>query len=288
MSPSLAIIGLGLIGSSLARAVRGQYREIVGLDRSPEVLSKAVASGVIDRIGDPSSMDADMTVFCVPVGAMQPVMKQCREAGWPGPGQLATDVGSIKQQVLDDVHAVFGQVDWFVPGHPLAGSEQHGLCAGRADMFRDQLVLLTPPPWVATDVLDRVKALWRNAGARLEVMPVERHDRLLAQTSHLPHLLAYALVDTLVRGPDGDEVLRYAAGGFRDFTRIAASDPQLWRDIFLSNQEALLASLDQFENRLRLFRRLLQEPDLEALLKHMETAQAARRRFVERQDAGLK
>lgn len=290
MAPSLAIVGVGLIGSSLARALRANawQGEIIGIDRDESALQEAQRLGIIDRRGDLSCIDADLLLLSVPVADMRSVLEAARESGWPGPGQFATDTGSVKKQVLDDVRALFKKTDWFVPGHPIAGSEEHGVAAGRADLFQGQLVLLTPPAGVVQKALALVTDIWQSAGAKVEQMSALEHDRLLAQTSHLPHLLAYALVDTLASGADGDRVFDYAAGGFRDFTRIAASDPLMWQKIFQSNRQPLLQSLAELEEKLRLFRRLLENNDGHSLLGHLEAAREARRQFVSRQKQGAK
>lgn len=268
VAASLALVGLGLMGSSLARALRASRAwqgEIIGLDAHPKVLERALELELVDRAGELASLDADITVFCVPVGALREVLATAREGGWPRPGQTATDVGSVKQQVLEDVEAVFGRADWFVPGHPLAGSERGGPDAGRADLFRERLVLLTPPAWVAQEHRQRIAALWGGLGARVEIMPAARHDRLLAYTSHLPHLLAFALVDTLSGRPEGGRIFDYAGTGFRDFTRIARSSPALWRDIFFGNRRELLLSLAELEQRLRRLRAQLEKDAREEL-----------------------
>jgi prephenate dehydrogenase len=247
----LTLIGVGLIGGSLARAVRGACREIVGCGRNPEHLRRAVDLGVIDRYTTDAAeavSGADMVVVAVPLLSMPAVFLAMRDALTPE--AVVTDAGSAKGFVITAARSALGSaLPRFVPGHPIAGTEKSGVEASFAELFRDHRVVLTPLPETTPEALTRVRALWDLTGAKVVEMDARHHDTVLAATSHLPHMLAYALVDGLARMEEA-EVFRYAAGGFRDFTRIAGSDPVMWRDICLANREALLSVLGRFGQHL--------------------------------------
>lgn len=296
MIKRLAIIGVGLIGGSLARAVRraGLCEEIVGSGRDVAQLRKAVELGVIDRYdADIASAvrDADMVVIAVPLGAMEQVLRAL--AGHVRPDTIITDVGSAKASVVIAARNVFGEVPAnFVPGHPIAGTEKNGVEASFAELFQGRRVILTPLPHTGAHALAQVHLLWRAAGAEVVEMGVEHHDEVLAATSHLPHILAYALVDTLVRmdaGMDANidksgEIFRFAAGGFRDFTRIASSDPTMWRDICLANRPAIIALLERFRGDLDALTDLIRASDSEGILAIFNRAKAARDRCYQKEE----
>ena len=250
----LAILGVGLIGGSLARALRdaGHAQEIVGFGRGLANLQRAVELGVVDRIETSIAAavnGADMVVLATPVGTMPDMLAGL--APYLGNDAVVTDVGSVKGAVADAARSALGaRLTAFVPGHPIAGTERSGVESSFASLFDGRRVVLTPLPETSADALSRVRAMWRAAGAEVVEMSVAHHDEVLAATSHLPHLLAYALVDMLAQLDDRREVFAFAAGGFRDFTRIASSDPVMWRDIGLANRAAILQMLGQFRDEL--------------------------------------
>lgn len=283
MINKLTIIGVGLIGGSLARALRraGACQEIVGSGRDATQLEKAVALGVIDRyeldLGI-AVQDADVVVLAVPVGATAEVLRKI------GPSlasqTVMTDVGSVKQCVIEDARAVLGEVPAnFVPGHPIAGTEQSGVEASFAELFQQRRVVLTPLAHTRAEAIQQVRALWEQAGAEVIEMDAARHDAVLAATSHLPHLLAYTLVDTLARNDNNADIFRFAASGFRDFTRIAASDPVMWRDICLANRSALLNVLEDFGADLEQLRKAIGAGDGTRIMEVFTRAKQARDQF---------
>ncbi len=280
----LAIVGVGLIGGSLARALRraGKRLEIVGYGRNHLNLQRALELGVIDRfetrLAD-AVQGADMIVVAVPVGSMARVLGEL--APHVGADAVITDVGSTKGSVIDDARAALGEIlPQFVPGHPIAGNERRGVEASTAGLFEDRAVLLTPVSETRPIALARVRAMWQTAGARVIEMDAPRHDRILAATSHLPHVLAYTLVETLAGMDDGEEIFNYAAGGFRDFTRIASSDPLMWRDICVANRDAILAALEAYRRRLDEVSQAIERADGDALIRLFERAKAARDRAL--------
>ncbi len=250
----LAILGVGLIGGSLARALRaaGAVEEVVGFGRGLANLERAVALGVIDRVESSAARavsGADMVVLALPVGSMATTLRQI--APQLGMQTVVTDVGSVKSSIVSAAHTALGEhFPRFVPGHPIAGTEKSGVEASFAELFRGRRVVLTPVAETEPDALERVRSMWRATGAETVVMDIGHHDEILAATSHLPHLLAYCLVDTLARMDDSRVIFDFAAGGFRDFTRIAASDPVMWRDICLANRTAILDALGQYRSDL--------------------------------------
>ena len=282
----LCVIGVGLIGGSLARALRaaGQVQEIVGASRRAEHLQEAVNLGVIDRFETDfgkAVQGADMVVVCVPLGAMQPVFEQI--APVLQKGAVVTDVGSAKASVVAAVQAACGKLPaWFVPGHPIAGTEKSGVSASFAELYQKRKVILTPLPETDPAATARVQGMWEAAGAQVQCMDVEHHDEVLAATSHLPHVLAFQMVDTLARMSDEDEIFRYAAGGFRDFTRIASSDPVMWRDICLSNDRAVLKMLARYQEDLSALATAIEAGDGERIEAVFRNAKAARDRHSER------
>jgi prephenate dehydrogenase len=282
----LCIIGVGLIGGSLARALRAAdyCREVVGCSRNPEHLQQAVELGVIDRYEtDPvqAVAGADMVLVAVPLGAMEPVFRALR--GHLPAAAAITDVGSAKASVIEAAGRGFGELPAaFVPGHPIAGTEQSGVAASFPGLFRDRRVILTPVEQTSTDATARVRAMWEAAGAVVDEMDPAHHDTVLAATSHLPHVLAFALVNSLTRLGESDEIFRYAAGGFRDFTRIASSDPVMWRDICLANGDAILQMIDRFSGDLQQLADAVRQHDGETLQTVFASAKQARDRYVDK------
>ena len=281
----LAVIGVGLIGGSLAQALReaNAVGEVVGCGRGKANLEKAVELGVIDRythdVGE-AVEGADMIFLAVPLGAMEGAFRAMQ--GRLAPDAVITDGGSVKGSVVEDAKKAFGSVPVnLVPGHPIAGTEHNGVEAAFATLYQNRRVILTPSAETDPDALKRVDAMWRLAGAEVTHMDVEHHDEVLAATSHLPHMLAYSLVDALARMKENDEIFRYAAGGFRDFTRIASSNPVMWRDICLSNREALGQMLERFADELTGLSQTLRDGDGEHLLEIFERAKAARDRYID-------
>ncbi|UVM09366.1 bifunctional prephenate dehydrogenase/3-phosphoshikimate 1-carboxyvinyltransferase [Pseudomonas protegens] len=279
----LVVIGLGLIGGSFAKGLResGLCREVVGVDLDPQSRQLAVELGVVDRCEEDlvlACQGADVIQLAVPILAMEKLLALL--AGMDLGQAVLTDVGSAKGNVVRAAQEAFGGMPArFVPGHPIAGSEQSGVEASNAQLFRRHKVILTPLEQTDAAALDLVDRLWRELGADVEHMQVERHDEVLAATSHLPHLLAFGLVDSLAKRSENLDIFRYAAGGFRDFTRIAGSDPVMWHDIFLANREAVLRTLDTFRNDLDALRDAVDAGDGHQLLGVFTRARVAREHF---------
>lgn len=279
----LVVVGLGLIGGSFAKGIRekGLFDEVVGVDRDPETRRLAVALGVVDRCEETLAIgcrDADVIQLAVPILAMEKVLAEL--ATFDLGRAILTDVGSAKGNVVRAAKAVFGGMPArFIPGHPIAGSEQSGVEAANAKLFRRHKVILTPLDNADADAIQCVEALWRALGADVEQMDVEHHDEVLAATSHLPHLLAFTLVDSLAKRSENLEIFRYAAGGFRDFTRIAGSDPVMWHDIFLANRGAVLHILDVFRDDLDALREAVDKGDGQQLMGVFTRARVAREHF---------
>nr|CAA6806085.1 MAG: Cyclohexadienyl dehydrogenase (EC (EC [uncultured Thiotrichaceae bacterium] len=287
----LVIFGVGLIGGSLALALRdaGYCERIVGCSRSAEHLQKAVDLGVIDSFTlDPleAVKDADMIFLAVPIGAMRTVLEQIMPA--LEPGAVLTDGGSAKTAIVEAAKDVLSDdvLARFVPGHPIAGRERSGVEAALGDLYKGKRVILTPLDSTSSDAVTRVDAMWQATGAVLESMPMALHDEVLAATSHLPHVLAFSLVDTLLSMPQREDILRYAAGGFKDFTRIASSDPVMWRDICLHNGAAILDVIEAMQANLGEFAELIRQQNGDDLLQRMESSKQARDRYVAQLDAG--
>jgi prephenate dehydrogenase len=280
----LVIIGVGLIGGSLARALRdaGAVQEVIGVARSAATGEKAIALGVIDRfVDDPRSVveDASVVVIATPVGSFAGVLEAI--APHLNAATVVTDVGSVKQYVVDTARRCLGaNFRRFVPGHPIAGTERSGVQASVSDLFRDRHVVLTPVAATEPMALRLVTHMWESTGADVLEMDVTEHDLLLAATSHLPHVIAYALVHCLARHPDRGRLFELAAGGFYDFTRIASSDPIMWRDICLTNKEPLLQALNTFQTQLDAMVEAIGEQRGEQLESWFKEAKLAR-------DAGL-
>ncbi len=276
----LCIIGVGLIGGSLARALRqaGEVGEVIGCGRNEDNLRAAIRLGVVDRYyTDPvdAVAGADVVVMAVPLGAMEPVLRAI--APHLAPGCVVTDVGSAKGSVVADVERVYGYMSPnFVPGHPIAGTEKSGVEASFATLFHGRRVILTPVAGTTAVAHHLVRRMWELTGAEVVDMDVHHHDAVLAATSHLPHMLAYTLVDTLARLDDRAEIFCYAAGGFRDFTRIASSDPRMWHDICVANREQLLKMIELFGADLERLAAAIRNDDRAAVLATFERAKTAR------------
>ncbi len=287
----VAILGVGLIGSSLARVLRQRSLagEIVGLARSEATRQKIATLQLADRVeADPAQAvaGADLVILATPVGAYADLARAMEPA--LAAGAIVTDVGSVKQAVVRDVGPYIPSGVHFIPGHPIAGTEHSGPEAGFAELFDKRWCILTPPPGTDEAALERLTRLWQDCGSRVEVMDAQHHDKVLAITSHLPHLIAYTIVGTATQLEDSaqGEVVRYSAGGFRDFTRIAASDPVMWRDVFLNNREAVLEMLQRFTEDLTALQRAIRWGEGEALEAHFTKTRALRRGIVEAQQAG--
>jgi prephenate dehydrogenase len=283
---NVAILGLGLIGGSLARALResGFAGRVTGFGHREPSLKRGVELGVIDAftldLGE-AVATADILVICTPTLVAEDLLaKILPRAGADGP--VITDAASVKGNLARAAMAAGGGVfpPRLVLGHPIAGSERSGVEASRADLYRNHRVILTPMPGNDPQAVELVRSMWRSTGAEVIDMDVEQHDAVLAATSHLPHVLAYALVDALAQSESSDEIFRCAAGGFRDFTRIASSDPVMWRDIALANRDALLASIDLFSEHLGQLRQAVASEDADAMQATFSRAKAARDAFA--------
>ncbi|ETR77075.1 cyclohexadienyl dehydrogenase [Afipia sp. P52-10] len=281
----VAIIGLGLIGSSIVRGAMalGLATELVTTDASADVRQRAAELGLGHRIAGSSAEaanDADLVIACVPVGACGAVAKEI--APHLKAGAIVSDVGSVKTAVLKDMAQYLPDTVDFIPAHPVAGTEHSGPDAGFAELFVNRWCILTPSEQAAPEAVERLKAFWQALGANVETMTAEHHDLVLAITSHLPHLIAYTIVGTAeeLEGVTESEVLKFSAGGFRDFTRIAASDPTMWRDVFLNNKDAVLEMLGEFQEDLSKLTRAIRRGDGEALFDHFTRTRAIRRGIV--------
>jgi cyclohexadieny/prephenate dehydrogenase len=281
----LALIGCGLIGSSIARAARagGACDWIVATAQSAATRRRIAELGLADQVTTTSAEaveGADLTIVCVPVGrsgevaaAIGPQLK---------PGAIVSDVGSVKASVLSAMAPHFGPGIHFIPAHPVAGTEHSGPDAGFAELFVNRWCILTPPADADQTAVERLAWFWRALGAQVETMSAEHHDRVLAITSHVPHLIAYTIVGTAadLQAVARSEVMKFSAGGFRDFTRIAASDPTMWRDVFLANREAVLEMLGRFNEDLAALARAIRWGDGDALFDLFERTRAIRRGIV--------
>jgi len=284
---TLAIVGTGLIGGSLALALKraGAVGEVMGVGRNPARLTVARELGLIDRAADwAQAGQADCILLAMPVGETEAVLNHL--APHLKAGAIVTDAGSTKVNVVAAARAALGtRFADFVPGHPIAGSERSGPAAARADLYQGKKVVLTPQADTRPAALATVRSLWEAAGAQVETLDAALHDRVFAAVSHLPHLAAFALVDDLASRSDGDTYFRFAASGFRDFTRIAGSSPEMWRDIALSNREALLAELDAYLEALRTLRQAVSAADAAGLLEIFSRARSARENWMKQQDS---
>ncbi len=287
----LIVVGLGLIGGSVALAAknRGLVKEVYGLNRSAESLAYAVKAGVIDRGFQDVEMllegctNEDMILLAAPVMAMGPLLAEIHRH--LKTDATITDVGSTKSNIVAQVKEIWSELPGnFVPGHPIAGSEKFGVQAANPELFVQHRVILTPTGREDVQHLQRVKQLWTELGAEVDLMTPEHHDKILAATSHLPHILAFTLVDQLASMEEQTEVLRYAAGGFRDFSRIAGSDPVMWRDILIANRESITARIEEFEKHLEQLKSALRESSPEQIQEIFERAQKTRNGFLHKSD----
>lgn len=280
----LAVIGLGLIGGSLARALRaaGQVGSIAGYDPDPEQRRRALELGVIDQAAEnaaAAASGADVVVLAVPVLHTAEAAESVR-AGLGGHAVL-TDVGSTKVSVLEDLARVFGAVPArFVAAHPIAGTEKSGVAASKPELFRGHRVVLTPHPGQDADALATVRALWESVGSRVVEMDAACHDAVFAATSHLPHVLAYAFVDMLTRLDNAEDIFPNAGGGFRDFTRIASSSPEMWHDIVRANRREVAGLLERQIGELQELLALMKDENWAELKQRFARARAARERYL--------
>jgi cyclohexadieny/prephenate dehydrogenase len=282
----LALIGMGLIGSSLAHVCRrkGLVREIIVADESPEVRSQVADLALANRVAETPSAaveGADLVILCVPVGAMGRIAQEI--APYLLRGTILSDVGSVKTAIIKAVAPHVPATVHFVPAHPVAGTEQSGPKSGFATLFLNRWSILTPPEGTSSKAVARLSSFWTGAGANVEVMQAAHHDLVLAITSHLPHLIAYNIVGTAagLEEVTQSEVIKFSAGGFRDFTRIAASDPTMWRDIFLNNKEAVLETLGRFNEDLSALQRMIRNGDGKGLFDLFARTRAIRRGIIE-------
>jgi cyclohexadieny/prephenate dehydrogenase len=281
----LALIGTGLIGSSIARAARAQgaARSIVATARSAATRRRVAELGIADQVVETNAAaveGADLVIICIPVGASGAVSQEI--APHLQPGAIVSDVGSVKGAVLRDMAPHIPAGVHLIPAHPVAGTEYSGPDAGFAELFVNRWCILTPPPDADKDAIERLAAFWRALGANVETMSAEHHDLVLAVTSHLPHLIAYTIVGTAdeLAQVTRSEVLQFSAGGFRDFTRIAASDPTMWRDVFLANKDAVLEMLGRFNEDISDLTRAIRRGDGDALFNHFTRTRAIRKGIV--------
>jgi cyclohexadieny/prephenate dehydrogenase len=282
----LALIGTGLIGGSIARAARAQgvVRSIAATARSAATRRRVAELGFADQVVETNAAaveGADLVIVCIPVGACGDT---AREIGpHLAPGTIVSDVGSVKGAVLRDMAPHLPQGVHFIPAHPVAGTENSGPDSGFAELFVNRWCILTPPENADAGAVEKLAAFWRALGANVETMPADHHDLVLAITSHLPHLIAYTIVGTAedLATVTRSEVLKFSAGGFRDFTRIAASDPTMWRDVFLHNKDAVLEMLGTFNEDLSQLTRAIRRGDGEALFEHFARTRAIRRGILD-------
>ena len=284
MLAKVVIVGVGLIGGSFALALKraGAVAHVVGVGRAPEALARARELGIIDEVAASiadAMRGADLVLIAAPVGQTQAILAGLRP--YLEPHTVVTDAGSTKSDVVAAARAALGdQVHQFVPGHPIAGSEANGPDAARAGLYQGKKAVLTPLPENALEAIDRVAAAWTACGAIIHTLTPQAHDSVFAAVSHLPHLLAFALVDDIANKPHAELLFQYAASGFRDFTRIAASSPEMWRDISLANQAALLGELDAYLAQLTSMRAALASGDGAALNTVYANAQRARQQWT--------
>ena len=289
MLDKVVIVGVGLIGGSFALGLKaaGAVRRVVGIGREPQAMARALELGIVDEVAASfdTARDADLVLLAAPVAQTGRILA----ALLPhlGARTVVTDAGSTKGDVVAAARDVLGErIHQFVPGHPIAGSESNGPDAAIATLYRGKKAVLTPLAENADDAVELVAQAWRACGALIHMLSPADHDRVFAAVSHLPHLLAYALVDDIAAKPHADLLFQYAASGFRDFTRIAGSSPEMWRDISLANQAALLTELDAYLAQLTTLRAHLAASDGAALAAVYTNAQRARREWIEAIEAG--
>ena len=278
----IVVFGVGLIGGSFALALKqaGVVKRVIGVGRRAETLQRAHALGMIDAIGDLSSVaGADLVLIAAPVAQTETLLREM-QPHLQG-GTVVTDAGSTKSDVVGAARVALGEkIPQFVPGHPIAGREQNGPEAALADLYRGKKVVLTALPENSSDSIALVAGAWQHCGALIHYLSPEEHDAVFAAVSHLPHLLAYALVGDIASRDNADRLFQYAASGFRDFTRIAGSSPEMWRDISLANRQALLAELDAYTEQLSSLRTMLLSADGAALEHVYACAQSARQSWI--------
>ena len=282
----LALVGVGLIGSSIARAAKAQNAvgSIVATARSPETRRRVAELGLADQVVETSAAaveGADLVILCVPVGACGAVAKEI--GPHLAPGAIVSDVGSVKGTVVRDMWPHLPKNVHFVPAHPVAGTEYSGPDAGFAELFVNRWCILTPPEGNDPAATEKLAAFWRLIGANVDTMAPDHHDLVLAVTSHLPHLIAYTIVGTAdeLETVTRSEVLKFSAGGFRDFTRIAASDPTMWRDVFLANKDAVLEMLGRFNEDIALLTKAIRNGDGKTLYDNFARTRAIRKGIVD-------
>ena len=285
------LIGVGLEGGSLAINIKrhGLAERVIGVARREETLARVRDLGLVDEATDDvcaAVAEADLVVFCTPIGAYAELADKL--SGVFKEDAIVTDVGSVKQAAIRDIGPAIPDNVHFVPGHPIAGTEHSGPDAAFLELFEDRYVILTPPPGTDEAAVEKVKALWEACGSMVEIMDAQHHDRVLGITSHLPHLIAYTIVATAADLEEStrQEVIRYSASGFRDFTRIAASDPVMWRDIFLNNRESVLEILQRFSEDLTALQRAIRWGEGETLEQVFTRTREIRRGVVELHQAG--
>ncbi|MFV1983551.1 MAG: prephenate dehydrogenase [Thiohalomonadales bacterium] len=277
---NMCVIGVGLIGGSLARAVKiaGVVEHIIGAGRNQSHLEEALDLGVIDEFSldyKTAVKNADLIVIATPVGAIKSVLEEIADS--IPENTVITDVGSTKGSVLEAAISVFGELPThFIPGHPIAGNEKSGVIASFIKLFHDRRVILTPQLTSDLKSLEKIKALWTACGAEVVLTSVEHHDTILAATSHLPHALAYSLVNTLAKMDDKNDIFKFAAGGFDDFTRIASSNPQMWSDICIANKDALVEVLDKFSEDLLDLKNAIKSENITEIKNLFENAKKVR------------
>ena len=283
---TVALIGIGLIGSSISHATRrgGLAGRIVGSAKTEATRATALRLGLVDEAFESAAdavRDADLVILCTPVRACGPVAAEI--AGSLKPGAILTDVGSVKGSVLADVAPHVPKGVHFIPGHPIAGTEHSGPESGFAELFDGRWCVLTPPPGADAAAVDRLKNFWKGLGSNVEVMAADHHDMVLAITSHVPHLIAFNIVNTAahLERVTESEVIKFSAGGFRDFTRIAASDPTMWRDVFLTNRGAMIEMLGRFIEDLLHLQRAMRFGDGETLFRMITEARSLRRGIIQ-------
>ncbi len=286
----LVVCGVGLIGGSFAQALRkaGAVKHIVGVGRTQESLMRALELGVIDEISTSwadALKGADFVLLAMPVGQVEGAVQAL--APYLSPDTVVTDAGSTKRDVIESIYRHLDtHLANFVPAHPIAGAEKSGVTAASADLFRDKRVVMTPLPENEPGAVLRVREAWEACGAVIHEMPPQDHDRIFAAVSHLPHLLAFGLVHDLASRGNAKQLFSFAASGFRDFTRIAGSHPEMWRDICIANRQALLGEVDQYLAELAYLRALLLSADRERLAQHFEEARSARNAWADQQITG--
>ena len=281
----LCVIGVGLIGGSLALSLKksNSVGTVVGAGRGQVNLNDALELKIIDYATQDiveAVTDADVIVLSVPVGAIATVCRQIKDH--ISDGAILTDVGSTKTSVLEQVKQCYGEIpSWFVPGHPIAGTENSGAKSAFADLFQQRKVVLTPVKNTDPVALQKISRMWQLTGAEVEILDPQLHDEVLSASSHLPHVLAFALVDYLAANNQSDAIFRFAAGGFEDFTRIASSNPQMWADICMGNRDAIIESLDGYQAKLDELRHLLQQGEADKIAGLFKRAKIKRDGFCE-------